>query len=62
MPIREFRKELLDKMDEFHVDRSFAKRYLNEGFSGGKKKARGDFADGDAAPEDRHHGRNRQRP
>lgn len=38
MPMREFRKELLDKMDEFHVDRSFSKRYLNEGFSGGEKK------------------------
>jgi Fe-S cluster assembly ATP-binding protein len=38
MPMREFRNELLTKMDEFHVDRSFAKRYLNEGFSGGEKK------------------------
>ncbi len=38
MPMREFRNELLSKMDEFHVDRSFAKRYLNEGFSGGEKK------------------------
>ncbi|MEA3337764.1 MAG: Fe-S cluster assembly ATPase SufC [Chloroflexota bacterium] len=38
MPMREFRRELLDKMDEFHVDRSFARRYLNEGFSGGEKK------------------------
>jgi Fe-S cluster assembly ATP-binding protein len=36
--MREFRNELLTKMDEFHVDRSFAKRYLNEGFSGGEKK------------------------
>jgi len=38
MPMREFRKELLDKMDAFNVDRAFAKRYLNEGFSGGEKK------------------------
>jgi Fe-S cluster assembly ATP-binding protein len=38
MPMRDFRKELLEKMDEFNVDRSFAKRYLNEGFSGGEKK------------------------
>lgn len=38
MPMREFRKELLEKMDEFHVDRAFARRYLNEGFSGGEKK------------------------
>jgi Fe-S cluster assembly ATP-binding protein len=36
--MREFRNELLSKMDEFHVDRGFAKRYLNEGFSGGEKK------------------------
>ncbi|NOX62322.1 MAG: Fe-S cluster assembly ATPase SufC [Chloroflexi bacterium] len=38
MPMREFRKELMAKMDRFHVDRSFANRYLNEGFSGGEKK------------------------
>jgi len=38
MPMREFRRELLSKMDEFHVDRSFSRRYLNEGFSGGEKK------------------------
>lgn len=38
MPMKEFRNEFLRKMDEFNVDRSFAKRYLNEGFSGGEKK------------------------
>ncbi|MCX7851464.1 MAG: Fe-S cluster assembly ATPase SufC [Anaerolineae bacterium] len=38
MPMREFRKELLAKMDRFNVDRSFAQRYLNDGFSGGEKK------------------------
>ena len=38
MPMRAFRKELLDKMDRFNVDRSFARRYLNDGFSGGEKK------------------------
>jgi Fe-S cluster assembly ATP-binding protein len=38
MPMRDFRNELLAKMDEFNVDRNFAKRYLNEGFSGGEKK------------------------
>ena len=51
MPMREFRKELLDKMDVFHVDRSFAQRYLNEGFSGGEKKRVRDLADGDAQPK-----------
>lgn len=38
MPMREFRKELTDKMKEFNVDPSFARRYLNDGFSGGEKK------------------------
>ncbi len=38
MPMREFRKELNEKMKEFNVDPSFARRYLNEGFSGGEKK------------------------
>lgn len=38
MPMREFRKELVTKMDRFNVDRAFAQRYLNDGFSGGEKK------------------------
>lgn len=38
IPMREFRKELLDKMKELGVDQAFARRYLNEGFSGGEKK------------------------
>lgn len=38
MPMRKFRKELSSKMEEFQVDPSFARRYLNEGFSGGEKK------------------------
>lgn len=38
MPMREFRRELNDKMAEYNVDPSFARRYLNEGFSGGEKK------------------------
>ncbi|NUQ37938.1 MAG: Fe-S cluster assembly ATPase SufC [Caldilineales bacterium] len=38
MPMREFRQELLAKMDRFNVDRAFARRYLNDGFSGGEKK------------------------
>jgi Fe-S cluster assembly ATP-binding protein len=38
MPMKEFRKELLAKMDKLHVDQSFARRYLNDGFSGGEKK------------------------
>jgi Fe-S cluster assembly ATP-binding protein len=38
MPMREFRKELTEKMDKLHIDPAFARRYLNEGFSGGEKK------------------------
>jgi Fe-S cluster assembly ATP-binding protein len=38
MPMREFRKELTEKMDRLHIDSAFARRYLNEGFSGGEKK------------------------
>ena len=38
MPMREFRQELYEKMDRFNVDRAFARRYLNDGFSGGEKK------------------------
>ena len=38
MPMREFRRELTTKMKEFNVDSSFARRYLNDGFSGGEKK------------------------
>ncbi len=34
----EFRRLLTGKMDQLGVDRSFAGRYLNEGFSGGEKK------------------------
>ena len=36
--MREFRRELNDKMKEYNVDASFARRYLNDGFSGGEKK------------------------
>jgi len=38
IPMREFRKELTDKMAKLHVDAAFARRYLNDGFSGGEKK------------------------
>ncbi len=36
--VREFRKELLTRMEELEMDGSFASRYLNDGFSGGEKK------------------------
>ena len=38
IPMREFRKELNDKMEKLHIDTAFARRYLNDGFSGGEKK------------------------
>jgi Fe-S cluster assembly ATP-binding protein len=38
MPMREFRREMTEKMKEYNVDASFARRYLNDGFSGGEKK------------------------
>lgn len=38
IPITEFRKMLTEKMDLLNIDKSFARRYLNEGFSGGEKK------------------------
>lgn len=38
IPMKEFRKELKAKMEELGMDTEFARRYLNEGFSGGEKK------------------------
>ncbi|MCA8997569.1 MAG: Fe-S cluster assembly ATPase SufC [Planctomycetaceae bacterium] len=38
MPMREFRTELRQTMKELNIDAEFARRYLNEGFSGGEKK------------------------
>ena len=38
IPMREFRKEIYEKMDQLRMDRDFARRYVNEGFSGGEMK------------------------
>jgi Fe-S cluster assembly ATP-binding protein len=38
VPIPEFRKELLGKMEELNVTRELASRYINDGFSGGERK------------------------
>jgi Fe-S cluster assembly ATP-binding protein len=38
VPMREFRKELKDKMASLRVDQEFARRYVNDGFSGGESK------------------------
>ena len=36
--MREFRKELREEMKALDMDPGFARRYLNDGFSGGEKK------------------------
>ena len=38
MPFGQFRKMMNENLDKLGIDESFAKRYLNEGFSGGEKK------------------------
>ncbi|MEW4566583.1 Fe-S cluster assembly ATPase SufC [Tautonia sp. JC769] len=38
IPMREFRKDMRGVMNELGMDPEFARRYLNEGFSGGEKK------------------------
>jgi Fe-S cluster assembly ATP-binding protein len=38
IPMREFRKELTAKMEQLRMDKEFARRYVNEGFSGGEMK------------------------
>lgn len=38
IPMREFRKELKSKMEQLKIDAEFAKRYVNDGFSGGEMK------------------------
>jgi Fe-S cluster assembly ATP-binding protein len=38
IPMREFRKELRDKMTQLRMDLEFARRYVNDGFSGGEMK------------------------
>ncbi len=38
IPMREFRQELRSKMEQLKMDPEFARRYVNEGFSGGEMK------------------------
>ena len=38
IPMKDFRKELRSRMEELGMDTEFARRYLNDGFSGGEKK------------------------
>ncbi len=38
IPMAQFRKDIREKMSGLGIDEAFARRYLNEGFSGGEKK------------------------
>jgi Fe-S cluster assembly ATP-binding protein len=38
IPMREFRKEIRQKMEQLRIDSEFARRYVNDGFSGGEMK------------------------
>lgn len=38
IPMRVFRKELASKMEQLRMDPQFARRYVNDGFSGGEMK------------------------
>jgi Fe-S cluster assembly ATP-binding protein len=38
IPMREFRQELKSKMSQLKMDTEFARRYVNDGFSGGEMK------------------------
>jgi Fe-S cluster assembly ATP-binding protein len=38
IPMRQFRKELTEKMGQLRMDVEFARRYVNDGFSGGEMK------------------------
>jgi len=38
IPMRTFRKELMAKMQQLRMDPQFARRYVNDGFSGGEMK------------------------
>jgi Fe-S cluster assembly ATP-binding protein len=38
VPMRQFRKELNEKMEQLRMDQEFARRYVNDGFSGGEMK------------------------
>lgn len=38
VPVKEFRQQLLARLEQLEMDPAFAGRYLNDGFSGGEKK------------------------
>lgn len=38
IPMRQYRKELRERMEQLRMDPEFARRYVNDGFSGGEMK------------------------
>jgi len=38
LPMRQFRKDLRERMEQLKMDPEFARRYVNDGFSGGEMK------------------------
>ena len=38
VPMKQFRKDLREQMDNLRIDSEFARRYVNDGFSGGEMK------------------------
>ena len=62
MPMREFRKELKGKMEQLRMDPEFARRYVNDGFSGGEMKRAEILQLAMLQPKIRDPRRNRQRP
>ena len=54
--IMPFRKKLHKQMDALSMNRSYAQRYVNDGFSGGERKKSGNFANVYAGTEVDHAG------
>jgi len=62
IPIPQFRRTLIEKMNYLQMDQSFAGRYLNDGFSGGREKTGRNPPNGDPGTRNCHPRRNRLRP
>jgi Fe-S cluster assembly ATP-binding protein len=55
VPVREFRTRLMEALALLKMDEAFARRHVNDGFSGGEE-ARRDLADEPAAAGNGGHG------
>ena len=62
MDVFDFDDLIEEKLDVVKMDASFLDRSVNEGFSGGEKKAQRNSANGPAGAAALHSGRNRLRP